>query len=96
MSKFRILRCPKHHLLRTEYRRTCCDRLTVDLRNDENRPSASSAVAEEHQDASSKNTIDDIADAITGGNDIGLRSLWPVNVPEKMREDWLKYETVSF
>jgi len=27
MSKFRILRSPKHHLSRTENRRTCCDRL---------------------------------------------------------------------
>jgi len=26
MRKFRILRSPKHHLLRTENRRTCCDK----------------------------------------------------------------------
>jgi len=37
----------------------------------------SSAVAEERQDISSTNTIDEIADAITGGNDIGLWALWP-------------------
>ena len=37
----------------------------VDPRNDENRPSlTSSAVAEEHQGVSSKNTIDEMADAI--------------------------------
>jgi len=45
----------------------------LDQRNDENRPSStSSAVAEERQDVSSKNTIDEMAEAITGGNDIGL------------------------
>ena len=45
----------------------------LDVRNDENRPSlTSSAVAEERQEASSKNTIDALADAITEGNDIGL------------------------
>ena len=33
-----------------------------------------------------------MADAITGGNNIGL---WPVSVPEKMREYLLKYETGS-
>jgi len=69
----------------------------LDLRNDENRPGlTSSAAAEEHQDVSSKNTIDEMADAITGGNDVGLWSLWPVSVPEKMREYWLKFETGSF
>jgi len=36
--------------------------------------------------------IDEMADAITGGNNIGL---WPVSVPEKMREYLLKYETGS-
>jgi len=46
-----------------------------DLRNDENRPSlTSSAVAEDRQDVSSKNTIDKIADPTTEGNDIGLRA----------------------
>ena len=35
----------------------------LDLRNDENRPSLTSSA--------SKNTIDERADAITGGNDIG-------------------------
>jgi len=37
-----------------------------------------------------------MAEAITGGNDIGLRALWPANILEKMREYWLKYETGSF
>ena len=37
-----------------------------------------------------------MADAITGGNDIGLWALWPTNIPEKMWEFWLKYETGSF
>ena len=47
--------------------------IDLDLRNDENRPSlTSSAVAEEHQDVSSKNTIGEMADAITGSNHIGL------------------------
>ena len=41
----------------------------LDLRNDENGPSlTSSAVAEEHQNVSSKNTVDEMADAINGGN----------------------------
>ena len=45
----------------------------LDLRNDENRPSLTSgAVAEERQEVSSKSTIDEVAGAITGGNDIGL------------------------
>jgi len=35
----------------------------------------SSAVAEERQDVSSKDTIDEMADAITGGKDIGLCAL---------------------
>ena len=61
-----------------------------DVRNDENRPSlTSSAVAEERQEISSKNTIDELADASTGGKDIGLRSS---SIPEKMRENWLKNE----
>ena len=69
----------------------------VDLRNDNNRLSLTrSAVAEERQDVSSKNTIDEMADAITGGNDIGLWALWPAIIPEKMREFRLKYETRSF
>ena len=69
----------------------------VDLRNDNNRPSLTrSAVAEERQDVSSKNTVDEMADAITGGNDIGLWALWPAIIPEKMREFRLKYETRSF
>ena len=45
----------------------------LDPRNDENRPSLNSgAAAEERQDVSSQNTIDEMANAITGGNDIGL------------------------
>ena len=69
----------------------------LDLRNNENRPSlTNSAVAEERQDVWSKNTKDEMADAITGGNDIGLWAFWLANVPEKMREYWLKYETGSF
>jgi len=69
----------------------------LDLRNDENKPSlTSSAVAEERQDASSKNTTDEMANAITGGNDIGLWALWPASIPEKIREYLLKYGTGSF
>ena len=65
--------------------------IDVDLHNDENRPSSTSrAVAEERQDVSSKNTIGEMADAIAEGNDIGLWALWPANIPEKMREYWLK------
>jgi len=64
---------------RTENRRTCCDSLT------------SSAAAEKRQDISSKNTTDELADAVTGGNGIGLRSSITT---EKMREYWLKNETL--
>ena len=71
--------------------------IDLDLRSDENRHSlTSSAAAEERQDESSKNTIDEMADAITGGNNIGVWALWPANIPEKVREHWLKYETGSF
>jgi len=50
----------------------------LELRNEENRPSlTSSAVVEERQDVSAKNTIYEMADAITGGNAIGLWALWP-------------------
>jgi len=61
----------------------------LDLRNDENRSSLTSGTAPvaERQEESSKNTIDQLADATTGGNDIGL---WPANIPERMREHWLK------
>jgi len=56
----------------------------TDLRNDENTPSlTSSAAAEERQDVSSKDKIYEMADAITGGNDIGLWALWSANIPEK-------------
>ena len=62
----------------------------VDVRADENRPSLTSgAVAEERQEVSSKNTIDELADAITGGKDVGLRSS---NLPEEMQKYWLKNE----
>jgi len=45
----------------------------LDLRNDDNRPSLTSGpVAEECQGVSSRNTIEEMADAVTGGNDIGL------------------------
>ena len=55
----------------------------LDLRNDENRPSLTSSAVEERQDVSSKNTIDEMADTITGGKEIGLWALWPGNIPEK-------------
>jgi len=45
------------------------------------------AAEEERQDVSSINTIDELSDSITGGKDIGL---WSSNIPEKMREYWLK------
>ena len=48
----------------------------LDAHNDENRSSVtSSAVAEERQDVSSKNAIDEMVDTITGDND---RSLCPL------------------
>ena len=47
----------------------------LDLRNDENRLSLTSgAVAGKRQEVSSKNTMDEMADAITEGKDIGLWS----------------------
>jgi len=47
----------------------------LDVRNDKNRPSLTSdAVAEERQAVLSRNTIDELADAITGDKDIGLWS----------------------
>ena len=65
----------------------------LDLHNDENRPSlASSAVAEERQEVSPKSPIHEMADAITGDNDIGL---WSANILEKMEESWLKKDTGS-
>jgi len=39
----------------------------LDGRNDENRPSLTSGAAAERQEVSSKNTIDELSDAITGG-----------------------------
>ena len=61
----------------------------LDLRNDDNRASLTSGAAEERQEVSSKSTIDELSDVITEGNDIGL---WSPNIPEKMREHWLKNE----
>ena len=56
----------------------------LDLRNDENRPSlTSNAVAEERQDVSSKNTMNEMANTITGGNDIRLWVLCPTNILKK-------------
>jgi len=49
-------------------------------------------VAEERQKVSLKNTIDDMADAITVGNDVGL---WSATIPEEMQKYWLKNETGS-
>jgi len=40
--------------------------------------------------------MNEMPDAITGGNDIGPWALWPANIPEKIREYWLKYDTGSF
>jgi len=65
------------------------ERVVTDLAvcNDDNRPSlTSSAAAEERQEVSSKNTIDELSEAITGCKDIGL---WSSNIPEKMPEHWL-------
>jgi len=65
---------------RTENRRTCCDRLGC-VRNDGNRHNLTcGAAAKERQEVSSKNTIDELSDAITGGKDSGL---WLSNIPEK-------------
>jgi len=67
----------------------------LDLRNDENRPSStSSAIGEERQDVSLKNSLDEMADVIIGG----YRSLGPLDsqYTGKKREYWSKYETGSF
>jgi len=56
--------------------------IDLDVHNDDSRPSLTSGAAEERQ-VSSINTIDELADAITGGKDIGL---WSSNIPEKMLE----------
>jgi len=62
----------------------------LDVRNDDNRPSfTSDAAAEERQEVVSKNTTGELSDTITGGKDIGL---WSSNIPEKIREYWLKNE----
>jgi len=53
----------------------------LDLRNDDNRPSLTSgAAAEERQEVVSKNTTNELSDAIIGGSDVGL---WSSNIPEK-------------
>ena len=68
----------------------------LDLRNDENRPSLTSrAVAEECRDVSSKKTADEMADAVTGGNNISLWAIWPANILEKnsgiLFEKWNRF-----
>jgi len=65
----------------------------LDVRNDDNVPSSTSGAAEERQEVSSKNTIDELFDAFTGGKDIGL---WSFNITEKLREYWLKNEKLFF
>jgi len=56
---------------RTENRSWC--RLRSSLRNNDNIPSLTSdAAAEERQEVSSKNPMDELPGAITGDNDIGL------------------------
>ena len=47
---------------------------SISTHNDENRPSLTSGAATvaELQEVSSKNTINEMADPISGGNDIGL------------------------
>jgi len=57
---------------RTENRETCYYRHRSTVRNDDNRHSLTSCAADERQDVSSKNTIDELADGITGVKDIGL------------------------
>jgi len=53
----------------------------LDLRNDDDRTSLTSGAAtEERQEVSSKNTIYELVDAITGGKDVGL---WSSKIPEK-------------
>ena len=65
----------------------------LDLRNDEDRPSLTSgAVAAERQEVPSKNTIDEMADAISVGKDIRL---WSFNIPEEMQKYRLKNERGS-
>jgi len=54
--------------------------------------SGATPVAEERQGVSWKNTLDEMAEAITGGNVTGL---WSAYIPEKMRKYWLKNETGS-
>jgi len=51
----------------------------LDVRNDDNRPSlTSSAAADYRQEVSSKNTVDELTDAIFEDIDIGL---WLPNIP---------------
>ena len=44
----------------------------LDLRNDENRRGLTNGAIAEERQVSSKSTIDEMADVIIGGNDIGL------------------------
>ena len=58
----------------------------LDPCNDENRPSlTNSAVTEERQDVSSKNTLNEMAHTITRGINVGLWGLWPAYLPENVR-----------
>jgi len=59
--------------------------------DDENRPSLTSGAVAGKRQVSSENTVDEMADAITAYNDIGL---WSTNIPEEMKY-WLKNETGS-
>jgi len=64
--------------------------------NDGNRPcltSGAAPVAEDCQEVSKQNTIGEMAEAITRGNDIGL---WPVNTPEKCGNIGRKTKQVLF
>jgi len=70
------------------------DYAVTDLHLRKDSPSLSSGAAplvEELQAKSSKNTIDEMVDAVTSGNAIGLR---PAIMPGKMREYWLKMKQV--
>jgi len=74
------MKSSRHHLLRRKTEEHVV--ADLDLRIDENRFSlTSSVVAEERQDVSSKNTINEMADTITG--DIGLWALWSAKYTRK-------------
>jgi len=72
----------------------CRVHTALDVRNYDNRPSSTNrAAAEERQEVSLRNTIDELSDAFTGGKDIGL---WSSSIPEKMQEYCLKNEKSFF